>query len=99
MVRGDTNKILASQSDEKLVLLLRNLFKKILIYNSKLEDLRKKIFEESINKVDLIKLFDEFDENKDGLCDLVEFKFFLKFMGFKISDSRITRVLYYLRED
>lgn len=48
-----------------------------MIYNSKLEDLRKKIFEESINKVDLIKLFDEFDENKDGLCDLVEFKFFL----------------------
>lgn len=52
-----------------------------------MEEIKKGLFEEAINKVDLIKLFDGFDENQDGLLDLSEFKKFLEYMGFSISDS------------
>lgn len=44
-------------------------------------------------------MFDNFDENQDGILDLGEFKKLLEFMGFQISDSRIRRVLYFFRDD
>lgn len=78
--------------------LLVSFFKRLLIYNSKIEELKKQIFEE-MPKVDLISIFDQFDENKDGLLDQGEFRQFMRFMGFQIGELRITKVLYFFRDD
>lgn len=54
----------------------------MIIYNSKIEEMRHKIFENN-PEFNLLGIFDIYDENQDGSIDKEEFKRFIEELGVK----------------
>ena len=75
--------------------LLLLLFKKILVYSSKIESLKKKIYQNNPNfSVKII--FKEIDREKKAYLTLHDVGYFLHYFGFKVSDWEAFKLMGYL---
>lgn len=87
----------SNQAKEPGVKELGELFKKMLIYGSKIEELKHKLFDNN-QEFNLLGIFDIYDENQDGNISLEELTRLMRDMGIDIKEDQIEIFLRCLQE-
>ena len=82
--------------DKKNISILINMFKKIMIFNAKIEDYQKKVlFDQNFSLLELFRLY---DKNDNGIINFEDLKIFCYDMDLKLSDKLITVIIIYLNQ-
>ena len=87
-----SNKTSNNEINYKIV----QLFKKIIIYGAKIEELKNHIFDNN-PKFDLISIFELYDENNDGFLTKNEFIDMILDVGFQVPETQLQKLMLYLR--
>lgn len=87
-----SNKTAQNEVNIKLV----HLFKKILIYGAKIEELKNTIFDNN-PKFNLISIFELYDDNNDGLLVQDEFIDMILDIGFQVPEVQLQKIMLYLQ--
>lgn len=75
---------------------LTHLFKKILIYGAKIEELKNMIFDNNPN-FNLIGIFELYDDKKTGILAQEEFIDMIMDIGFQVPDIQLQKIMVYLQ--
>ena len=73
-----------------------NMFKKIIVYSSKIEDLKQSIFEKNPD-FNIVSIFELYDEDHNGELTQEEFTDLTMDIGIKLSDKKLQKLIYYLK--
>jgi len=90
-----TNEFSRMNSKSDLIYKLTLLFKKMLVYSSKLEAIKSELFNNNPD-FNILEIFQLYDENKAGTIAAEEFEAFLADVGIQVSGQQTLKILEYV---
>ncbi len=90
-----TNEFSRINSKSDLIYKLTLLFKKILVYSSKIEAIKSELFGNNPN-LNILEIFQLYDENTNGVINGDEFEAFIADVGIQVSEQQSAKILEYV---
>lgn len=90
-----TNEFSRINSKSDLIYKLTLLFKKMLVYSSKLEAIKSELFSNNAN-FNILEIFQLYDENKAGIINVEEFEVFIADVGIQVSSQQTLKIIEYV---